>query len=420
MHIDANSAYLSWTAANLLEEGYPLDIRTVPAVIAGDPKNRHGIILTKSIPAKKAGIKTGTSLMEARQICPDLLVFPPNYDLYMHCSDAMVAILRRYSDRIQRYSVDESWLDFTGSRRLLGDPVTAAHEIRETIKEELGFTVNIGVSTNKLLAKMGSEMEKPDKVHTLFPEEIPEKMWPLPVEELFMVGRATSRKLHKININTIGDLAAADPNHMHSLLKSHGDLVWQYANGRDETPVISLEGVLQNGVGNSITTAYDVTTKEEAEVVLLSLCERVGMRLRRFHCRASLIGVHLRRSDLSDYYSHQRQMDYSFSSTWEIYRLACRLFVECWRGEPVRQLGVHLSGLVEEAMHQLTIYDFKTLEKEDNINKTVDNIRRLYGEKAVFRGTFANTGIKPVEGGVNDGDYLIMGGYHNEDLGTAD
>ena len=200
MHIDANSAYLSWTAVDLLEHGYPVDVRTVPSAIAGDPVERRGIILTKSIPAKRSGVITGESIRSAQYKCPSLLVFPPDYDLYMASSDAMHGILSGYSDIIERYSVDENWLDYTGSVSAMGEAAAAAHEIKEHIKRELGFTVNIGVGPNKLLAKMASELKKPDMVHTLFTEELPEKLWPLPVTELFYVGRATEKKLRGIGI----------------------------------------------------------------------------------------------------------------------------------------------------------------------------------------------------------------------------
>jgi DNA polymerase-4 len=205
-HIDANSAYLSWSAAAMLEQGYPMDIREIPAAIAGNPLNRHGIILARSIPAKKYGITTGQSLFEARQKCPELAMYPPDYDLYMLCSNAMYDILLEYSPLVERYSIDECFLDYTSSESKFGDPLEVAYEIKERIKAELGFTVNMGISSNKLLAKMGSELKKPDQIHTLWLEEIEKKMWPLPVRELFMVGRATSQKLQKININTIGEL----------------------------------------------------------------------------------------------------------------------------------------------------------------------------------------------------------------------
>ena len=411
-HIDANSAYLSWTAVDLLEHGYPVDVRAVPSAIAGDPANRHGIILTKSIPAKRYGIQTGESLMEARRKCPGLLVLPPDYDLYLKCSDALHRILSEYSDRIERYSVDESWMDFTGSERLYGDPEAAAHEIKDRVKSELGFTVNVGVSVNKLLAKMGSELKKPDRVHTLWPCEIEEKMWPLPCGELFFVGRATKKKLLAMNLKTIGDVARADPALLRAALKPvHGTLVWEYANGVDASPVDPGSSLVQKGVGNATTIPYDVTTEKEAREILLAICERVGARLRKLSARAMVCSVTIRNSDLF-WYRHQQKLSHPVSATSEIYETSCGLFRAMWRGEAVRQLGVHLAELAPVgAARQVTLFDRADEEKLKALDSAVDRIRGHYGDRAVTRGVFTNTDAAPILGGVNDGDFLMMGGY---------
>lgn len=412
MHIDANSAYLSWTAVDLLEKGYQIDIRTVPAVIAGNPENRHGIILTKSIPAKKYEIKTGESLFEARQKCPELLIYPPDYDLYLLCSNAMFDILSEYSPVIQRYSIDECFMDFTCSEKHFGDPVKTAHKIKDRIKQELGFTVNIGVSCNKLLAKMASELQKPNKVHTLFPDEIKDKMWPLPVDELFMVGRATAKKLRKININTIGDLAKADVLHMKALLKSHGELVWNYANGIDYSPVVQNAEIIQKGVGNSTTIAYDVNTREEVYMVILSLCERTAMRLRKLGMKASLVSISLKTNTFVRY-SHQVQLQNFMDSATDIYGYSCLLFNECWKGEAIRQIGVSVSNFGKNHNQQLSFLDHKVddYERNSTLEYTIDDIRKRFGERAVIRATFVNNDVEPLQGGVNDGNYLMMGGY---------
>lgn len=411
LHIDANSAYLSWTAAWMLERGYHTDIRTIPAVISGNPKNRHGIILAKSIPAKSAGIKTGDTLIDAMRKCPGLGIFPPDYELYMNCSDAMYQILYKYSPRIQRYSVDECFVDYSRSKKKFGPPLEAAYKIKEEIKEELGFTVNIGLSCNKLLAKMGSELDKPDKVHTLYPEEIAEKMWPLTVDKLFMVGRATTRKLKNININTIGDLAKSEPSHIKALLKSHGTLVWNYANGIDDSPVTVNHEILQKGIGNSITTKYDIESREEALKVLLSLTEKVAMRLRKAGFTASLVMISLK-TDGFIRYNHQLRLQAYLDSTSEIYGYVCRLFDECWMGEPLRHLGVALSGFASnDECVQLSFFNRKEREKNRKLDKAVDKIREAYGDETIFRGVFANSGYKPIQGGTHDGDYIMMGGY---------
>ncbi|MBS6178620.1 DNA polymerase IV [Emergencia timonensis] len=411
MHVDANSAYLSWTAVDLLEKGYPLDIRTVPAAIAGNPEDRHGIILAKSIPAKKYKIGTGESLYESKQRCPELLLFPPNYDLYLSCSNAMYSILQEYSPVIQRYSVDECFVDFDHCEKRFGRPEAAAFEIKERIKRELGFTVNVGVGNNKLLAKMAGELKKPDLVHTILSQkELEEKLWPLNVRELFMVGRASAKKLNKININTIGDLACSELVLLRSLLKSHGQLIWEYANGIDHDRVTPNDEVLQKSLSNSMTIKYDVTDKREAENYLLSLTDRVAGRLRRHQCKASLIGIGVKTNGFVRY-THQIQLPFFTDDTTKIYRYVCSLFEECWKGEPVRQLGIRLSEFTRKDEYQLSVFDIRQIEEDEALNKVVDEIRDRFGQTAIYRGTFANTDMKPLEGGINDGNYLMMGGY---------
>lgn len=409
-HIDANSAYLSWTAAAMLEKGYPIDIREIPAVISGDPLNRHGIILAKSIPAKKYGIATGQSLFEAKQKYPELAVFPPSYDLYMLCSDAMYRILLEYSPVVERYSIDECFLDYTASRNRFGDPIETAHAIKERMKKELGFTVNIGVSTNKLLAKMGSELKKPDQIHTLWPQEMEKKMWPLPVGELYMVGRATAAKLQRININTIGDLAKADLGHMKALLKSPGLLVWEFANGVDNSEVTLNSDIIQKGVGNSTTISHDVTDRTEVLMILLALTERVAMRLRRLGYVVSLVSVSVKTSGFM-HYSHQMKLRNCIDTTTEIYEYVCMLFDQCWKGEPIRKLGVHVSDFQVAGARQYSLFDKRDAEKLQALDRVIDRIREKYGTRSIIRGIFVNGCINAVQGGTNDSVFIMMGGY---------
>ncbi len=411
LHVDANSAYLSWTAVSLLEQGYPQDIRCVPSVIAGDPKNRHGIVLAKSIAAKQCGIRTGDSLFEAGQKCPKVLVFPPDYDLYLSCSEAMYRILLQYSPFVQRFSIDECFVDLAGGETRSESPQTTAYRLKERIRKELGFTVNIGVGRNKLLAKMAGELRKPDMVHTLLERcDLEEKLWPLPVRELFMVGRASEQKLKKININTIGDLAKSDPVLLRSLLKSHGQLIWEYANGIDRDRVVCNDQVLQKGLSNGMTLPGDVTDRQEAEHYILALTDRVTGRLRRHGCKASLIGIGIKTSGFVRY-SHQMQLPFYLDDTTRIYEYLRRLFAECWRGEPVRQISVYLTEFVRKDQYQLSIFDLQQAAEDEALNRTVDQIRERFGQTAIYRGTFANTDMKPLEGGVNDGNYMMMGGY---------
>ena len=329
-HIDVNSAFLSWEAVyRLAHKGDTKDLREFPSAVGGDMATRHGIILAKSIPAKKYGIKTGETILEAQRKCPGLVLVPPNYGLYEKCSAAFMEILREYSDIVEQYSIDEAFLDMTASCGLFGGPVETAEQIKNHIRDKLGFTVNIGVSTNKLLAKMAGDFEKPDRVHTLYPDEIQEKMWPLPVSDLFFVGRATTAKLLSLGIGTIGELAAADPEWLKRLLKKHGEVVWEFANGIDLSPVPERPPA-NKGYGNSITTPYDVTDAETADRVLLGLAETVGNRLRCDGVQIEAVSVGIRYSDLS-YVSHQRVLETATDITWEIYQAASELFRELWR-----------------------------------------------------------------------------------------
>ena len=411
LHVDANSAYLSWTAVKLLEQGYPEDIRNIPSVIAGDPDRRQGIILAKSIPAKNCGIRTGTALFEAFQLCPGLQVFPPDYDLYLSCSEAMYRILQEYSPTIQRFSIDECFADLADCVGTAAEAEHTAYIIKERIKKELGFTVNVGVGTNKVLAKMAGELRKPDMVHTLLNQsEIESKLWPLPVGELFMAGRASVKKLERINIRTIGELANSDVFLLRRILKSHGQLLWEYANGTDRTPVIPNSCIVQKGLSNGMTLPCNVTDAEEAERYILALSDRVTGRLRRLGCRAAQFGIAVKTSGLCRY-THQMRLPFYADDTTEIYRYFTRLFRQCWRGEPVRQLSVHLTELVRSDQCQLTFYDIQRTSEERALNQVVDQIRTRFGQKAIYRGTFVNTDMKPLEGGVNDGNYMMMGGY---------
>ena len=278
-HVDVNSAFLSWSALKKLREGETLDLRTVPSAVGGDEEKRHGVVLAKSGPAKKFGVRTGESLFSARLKCPELIVTPPDFDWYVQNSKALIAMLHDYTPDVEQYSIDEAFLDMTGTEALFGPPLTVAHTIRNRVREELGFTVNIGVAPNRLLAKMASDFEKPDKVHTLFPEEVPQKMWPLPVGALFGVGprrREAAEPLRHLHHRGPGpDRAAGDRGH----LRRPGDTLWNYANGREADPV-TKQATRDNTYGNSVTLPRDLAKPEEADATLLALCDSVGRRLR--------------------------------------------------------------------------------------------------------------------------------------------
>ncbi len=400
-HIDVNSAFLSWEAVyRLAHKGGKQDLRTIASAVGGDVSLRHGIILAKSVPAKRYGVKTGEAIWEAKMKCPGLVLVPPNYGLYERCSAAFMEILRDYSDMVEQYSIDEAYVDMSASCHLFGTPEEAAAQIKERIYETLGFTVNVGISDNKLLAKMASDFQKPDRVHTLYPEEIKEKMWPLPVSDLFFVGRATAKKLSSVGIRTIGELAAADPKWLKGMLKKHGEVIWGFANGVDFSQV-SVEPEANKGYGNSTTTPYDVTDAETADRVLLALCETVAARLRMDQVRAGVVSVGIRYWDLSNV-SHQKVLYNATNLTVEIYKAACGLFRELWNGEPVRHLGVHTARISGgEAYRQSSLFDEVDYGKLSRLDETIDDIRNCFGMDAVKRAVFLGQAIDHMSGGIS-------------------
>lgn len=409
-HVDVNSAFLSWEAAYRIHHlGGTLDLRKIPSAISGDAAARHGIILAKSIPAKRYGIRTGETILEARQKYPALYMAPPNYGLYQKCSDAFMEILREFTPIVEQYSIDEAFMDMTETHSLFGGPLGTAQQIRERIKNELGFTVNIGISCNKLLAKMASEMKKPDRVHTLFPEEIPDKMWPLPVSDLFFSGRATTRKLFRLGIHTIGELAQSDPELLTLHLKKHGRTIWAFANGLDCSPV-EPSPPPQKGFGNSTTIAFDVADADTARLVLLGLAETVGTRLREHDVQAELMSVGIKSYDLS-YASHQMILKSPTNITTELYRCACHLFERLWdKKTPIRHLGIHTGRLKEGgALRQMSLFDTTDYAKLERLDRTVDSIRKRYGIDSVRRAAFLGVPIDHMEGGISrekrDADY---------------
>ena len=411
-HIDANSAYLSWEAVWRLQHGATLDIRTVPAIVGGDPESRHGIVLAKSIPAKKFNIQTGEVLWQAKQKCPNLVIVPPNYSLYVMCHQAMMDILHEFSPSVQVYSIDEAFIEYTGMQKIHGEAVEAAHKLKNRIRDELGFTVNVGVSTSKLLAKMAGEFSKPDKVHTCWPEEIPVKMWPLPIGELFMVGRATAPKLQRLNIMTIGDLARADDKLLAYHLKSYGKLIKAYALGQESTDVSENFKPPMKGIGNSTTIPFDVDTMKEACLVVLSLTETVCMRLRQTGLCARLVSVSIRNSDLSGR-SHQRKMAAATDSTMLIYRIACLLLAELWKNpakEKIRHIGVRVSELSLAEYIQLSILQPYS-EKTKRLDDALDKLRFRFGASSVKRAAFIHSGISPVTGGMPDEEMPLMSSF---------
>lgn len=389
-HIDVNSAYLSWSALEELKKGAQTDLRTIPAIVGGDERERRGVVLAKSEQAKACGVKTGEPVAYALRKCPGLVMVRPDHHLYGVYSRRLMSLLAEYTDDLEQLSIDECFLEYTHIAKRYASPVDAAYQIKDRIKAELGFTVNVGVAPNKLLAKMASDFQKPDRVHTLFREEIPEKMWPLPVSELYMVGQASARRLHDFGIRTIGELAAADPVFLQKHLKKHGLIMWQYANGLDESPVDAGKKE-PKGIGNSTTLKEDAVTEEQARQVLLKLAEEVSRRLREAGQIPGTVTVEIKYHDFTSV-SHQRQPIYKSNATQSIYEEACGLFGELWNGEPIRLLGIRTSSLVPEGEPvQLSLFDYaQKLEvdgKRKRLDRALDQIRTRYGKNAVVRGS---------------------------------
>ncbi len=385
-HIDVNSAFLSWEAVHRLRDlGEEQDLRLINSAVGGDRATRHGIILAKSVSARRCGVRTGEPVTDALKKCPDLMLVPPHHDMYRRYSEAFLEILGKYSPSVEPYSIDEAFVDMTGMELLFGAPCEAAEKIKSQIFRELGFTVNVGISNNKLLAKMASDFEKPDKIHTLFPEEIPQKMWGLPVEDLFFVGASTAAKLHRLGIKTIGQLAQSDRQVLKSHLKKHGEVIWDFANGIDVSE-ITAKSSENKGYGNSMTLSFDVSDDNVAKGYLLELAEKVAGRLREHRVRTEIVSIQIRYSDFTRN-SHQRILDNATNVTDEIYQVACELFDELWDGAPVRLLGIGTSRIQgQEQYRQMSLFgEDDRHEKLEKVDQAMDSIRHKFGKDAVMR-----------------------------------
>lgn len=389
-HIDVNSAFLSWTALELLEQGNEQDIRTIPSIVGGDTQSRHGIVLAKSIPAKAYGIQTAEPVVNALRKCPNLTIVPPNHQMYQQRSKKLMEHLSRICPDIEQVSIDECFMDYTPIMDKYPSPEVAARIIKDSVREEFGFTVNVGISDRKVLAKMASDFKKPDLVHTLYSSEIEEKLWPLPVSSLFMCGRSSAETMHKLGIQTIEDLAHADLQILQSHLKSHGTTLWEYANGID-TSDITPEPVKMKGIGNSTTLSTDAVTKEEAYRTLLQLAETVGQRVRASHELAGMVSTEIKYASFQSV-SHQTTLENPSASTDVIYTTACQLFDELWNGKPIRLLGIRTSKLVPESEpQQLSLFDYQNptplSEKQQKLDSALDSLRNKYGQDIIKRGS---------------------------------
>ena len=390
LHVDVNNAFLSWSALDMLKNGSSIDIREIPAVIGGDETKRSGIVLAKSMKAKECGVKTAETIYQAKQKCPGLKVFPSNFKVYREYSNKLYCLLREYTDKIERFSIDECFLDM--SQYLMGDTlINKANEINKKVKKELGFTVNVGVAHNKLLAKMASDFTKPDRVHTLFENEIPDKMWILPVSELFMLGKRTVPKLYNMQIKTIGDLAKTNKKILQDRFGKHGIMMWEYANGIDESEVKYIKEK-PKGVGNSITLPEDVTNIEKLEEIVLALTEQVTYRLRKEKLLAKVVNVQLRNKNFVDT-SHQKKLTTATANTKEIFNVAKELLKQMYvKGTPIRLVGVRVDDLTDKEEIQISLFHDCHNEKQEKLDKTIDQLKEKYGYNSITRA--GNMGVE--------------------------
>lgn len=389
-HIDVNSAFLSWEASRRVAMGEP-DLRLIPSCIGGDPKKRTGIVVAKSIPAKKYGITTGEPMSQALRKCPNLVVVPGDFKLYTKCSKAFKAICQEYTPAMESFSIDEVFLDMTGMELIYPDLIAAAHQIKDRIREELGFTVNVGIGRNKLCAKMASDFEKPDKVHTLFPEEIPEKMWPLDVGELFTCGKSSAERLRKEGIRTIGDLAHADVVFLQRLLgEKSGRHLHLFANGVDDSPVTE-EREEAKGYSTETTVEEDLVDLESIHQLMLAQADVLAARLRADGAKCGCVGVTYRTIEWKNR-SHQRKLSDPTDVTEEIVKVAGELMEEGWNREPLRLVGIALTEIDRSGMEQMSFFADERQERLKKLDSAIDSIRGRFGNASVQRASVAAFG----------------------------
>ena len=383
-HVDVNNAFLSWSAVLLLKNGYKQDIRKIPSIIGGDESQRHGIVLAKSPIAKKYGIVTAETIYSAKRKCPNLQIFPPNHEFYYQKSKELMNYLRNFTPTLEQFSVDECFMDMTGTNYLYKDYVKLAHEIKDNIKTKFGYTVNVGIANNKLCAKMASDFEKPDKVHTLFKDEIETKLWPLPVKDLFMCGKKTTEELNKMHIYTIKDLANTNQETLNKKFKSQGAYLKEAAFGIDNTPVIAKKGKRQS-ISTTTTLPHDETDTEKLKEIILRQTEDVMRQLREKKLYTSTIAIIYKDSTFKNY-SYQETLNNSTNNTEKVLKAIVKLFDKTYNQEKIRLIGVRISNLTENKQTQISLFDENEEhdKKVDSIQGTIDEINKKFGSTIVL------------------------------------
>ncbi len=390
-HVDVNSAFLSWSSVEHLQKGGTLDYRTVASAVAKQGENGGGIILAKSIPAKKCGISTGEVVWSAKQKCPDLLLVPPDYPCYLRASYAMKEMLREYSPAVESFSIDECFLDMTGQEKFFGSPEKAAFDLKDRVRKELGFTVNVGIGACKAAAKMASEWEKPDRVHTLWPHEIQTKLWPMPIDFLFMAGRRTVTALRKIGVNTIGDMAALSPSLVKDRFGKNGLTLWNYANGRDDSPVCEGEPPPPKSVSKSVTLSHPFHSKGECLDILLYIAEDLSYKLTDKSMTASILTVAWKDTDYR-YFCKQRHFPDPLFHYGDIFHKAEEIFDQIYSGGAVKYLGLTLGGLSAEREIGMTLFGRDQL-KDERLSEAVFSLKKRYGKQVITTARSLGSGV---------------------------
>lgn len=382
MHIDVNNAFLSWSAVYYLIKGSKVDIRNTYAVIGGDESKRSGIVLAKSNPAKKLGVVTGETLYSARKKCPNLKTYPMNYPFYQKMSNKFFETIRKYTPDVEIASIDECYVDYTKVKSLYGNPLEFAKKLRKEINETLKFTINIGIANNKLCAKMASDFSKPNKIHTLYDYEVKEKMWPLLVDDLFTVGKKSAEKLHLLKIDTIKDLANADPIRLYPFFKNQTNYYINIANGIDNSEVDSRAHI-NKGISNEITLPHDVYDYRQLNEYILSLSEKVALRLRKEKKYAKVVAVIIKDNTFKRK-THQRKLVNSTNSSKEIYEMSLRILKEMWDMESVRLIGIRLDDLTNEHSKQISLFQsIDEVKNDEKLDKAIDDLKNRYGNNVI-------------------------------------
>ncbi|MBI9015034.1 MAG: DNA polymerase IV [Clostridiales bacterium] len=400
--IDVNNAFLSMHAAYLLQHGYETDLRTIPCIIGGSEKSRHGICLAKSYPAKAKGIKTAMTIKDCKALCENLKVVSPDYSIYVAASRQMNRIFSEYTMYLEKYSIDESFLSFEGHDLLYDDYIALAYEIKDRIKKEIDINVSVGIGNTKYTAKMANNGCNPDSVNTLLTlDEIKEKMWSMDIRKLHGVGSQIEKKLRNYGINSIKDIVNIGPDFMKNIFKSNGSMLYNYCWGRDTSIINNPKHQRTMSIGNSHTNRWNITNYEDAYNLITTLCETISARLRNLDRRSMLISVAIKNTDFI-VKRKQSKLKFSIAATSDIIFHAKRLFNLLWDCEtPLRHIEVRVGELVENDLPQQLILfeEDQPDDRGEKIDNVIDELRSRFGAQSIVRATLINSGYRAMSGG---------------------